>query len=49
LDLVKELAHKGYDPASDIYYLEMEDGSHDVPTWGRAFPVFLKWAFPENR
>lgn len=48
LDLVKELVHKGYDPASDIYYLEMPDGKHDVPTWGRAMPDFLRWAMRES-
>jgi len=47
-DLIKELINKGYDAAKDIYYLEMEDGSHDVPTWGRAFPTFLKWAFSNS-
>ncbi len=45
LDLIKELELKGYDIKEDIYYLEMNDGRHDVPTWGRAMPVFLKWAF----
>ena len=45
LDLVKELVNKGYSPADDIYYLEIEDGSHDVPSWARAFPSFLKWEF----
>ena len=27
------------------FYLELKDGKHDIPTWGRAMPVFLKWAF----
>jgi hypothetical protein len=44
-DLINELVSKGYNPESDIYYLEMPDGKHDVPTWGRAMPVFLRWAF----
>jgi hypothetical protein len=29
-------------------YLELQDGHHDVPTWGRALPVFLKWAFGKD-
>ncbi len=44
-DLIQELVDKGYEVHEDIAYLEMEDGSHDVPTWARAFPDFLKWAF----
>jgi hypothetical protein len=35
---------KGYTD-EHIHYLEMEDGKHDVPTWGKAFPVFLKWGW----
>jgi enterochelin esterase-like enzyme len=44
LDLISELKAKGYHD-DDIYYLEFPDGKHDVPTWGRGMPVFLKWAF----
>ena len=29
----------------DIKYLEMHDGKHDIATWGRAMPVFLKWGW----
>ena len=43
--LIEELVKKGYDPQTDIRYLELKDGRHNVPTWGRAFPEFLKWAF----
>lgn len=45
LDLMRELEQKGYDPDRDLYYLEIPDGHHDVPTWGRAFPTFLKWGW----
>lgn len=45
LDLMQELVNKGYDREKDIYYLEMADGRHDIPTWGRAMPVFLKWGW----
>lgn len=44
LDLIKELKKIGYDETS-IKYLELEDGKHDVPTWARAFPDFLKWGW----
>lgn len=44
LDLIEELFSKGYKP-KDISYLELDDGKHDVPTWGRAMPAFLKWAW----
>jgi len=45
LSLVYELEQKGYDRTNDICYLELSDGRHDVPTWARAFPEFLKWAW----
>lgn len=45
LDLLNELEAKGYDKQKDIFYLEMEDGLHDVATWARALPVFLKWGW----
>jgi enterochelin esterase-like enzyme len=44
LDLIVELKAKGY-TNEHLRYLQMDDGKHDVPTWGRAFPEFLKWAF----
>lgn len=45
LDVINELVRKGYDREKDIFYLEMPDGKHDIATWSRAMPVFLKWAF----
>ncbi|HEA30378.1 MAG TPA: esterase family protein [Leeuwenhoekiella sp.] len=48
LDLVKELQAKGYSFPGDITYLQIEGGRHDLPTWGKAFPGFLRWAFGEN-
>lgn len=44
LDLIKELKAKGY-PDENITFLLLDDGKHDVETWGKAMPVFLKWAF----
>jgi iron(III)-enterobactin esterase len=45
LDLIVELTKKGYRPFHDIQYYEMQDGEHNLPTWKRAMPEFLKWAF----
>jgi enterochelin esterase-like enzyme len=46
-DLIKELKAKGY-ADSDICYLELPEGKHDVATWGKAMPLFLRWAFGRN-
>lgn len=43
--LIRELVLKGYDAQSDIRYLELSDGKHNVETWARAFPEFLKWGW----
>jgi hypothetical protein len=48
LDLINELETKGYSKENDIEYLEIKDGLHDVPTWGRAFPEFLKWGWRKS-
>ncbi len=48
LSLIEELVAKGYDPGTDIRYLELKDGRHDVQTWGKAFPEFLKWGWGRN-
>jgi len=45
LDLIAELIKLGYKPYYDITYLEIKDGEHNVPTWGKAMPDFLVWAF----
>jgi hypothetical protein len=45
LDLINELVRKGYNRDDDIFYLEMPEGRHDVATWSRAMPVFLKWGW----
>nr|WP_294903916.1 alpha/beta hydrolase-fold protein [uncultured Lacibacter sp.] len=44
LDLIAELKKKGY-TEEVIRYLELEDGTHDVATWAKAFPVFLEWGW----
>lgn len=45
IDVVKELLQKGYKRPHDIFYYEMVGGKHDVPTWAKAMPAFLEWAF----
>lgn len=45
LDLIAELVKKGYDRKKDIHYLQIDDGKHDVATWKRAMPDFLKWGW----
>ena len=45
ISLINELIKKGYHPETDIRYMELKDGSHDVPTWALAFPEFLKWGW----
>ena len=45
LGLIEELEKKGYDNENDIHYVNYEDGKHDVRTWGRAMPAFLKWGW----
>jgi hypothetical protein len=45
--LIKELRKKGYSDGN-IEYLELKDGRHDVPTWGRAFPSFLEWGWAKQ-
>ncbi len=44
--LIRELQKKGYSYPGDITYVEIKGGRHDLPTWARVFPDFLKWAFP---
>ena len=44
-DLIKELVAKGYSEETNIKYIELKDGRHDVPTWGRAMPDFLRWGW----
>lgn len=43
--IINELLKKGYSAYSHIRYIELKDGKHDVATWAKAFPEFLKWAF----
>jgi enterochelin esterase-like enzyme len=42
LDLIKELKSAGFSE-KQINYLEVEDGAHNVATWGRVIPAYLDW------
>jgi len=45
LGFIDILVEKGYDRNRDVKYLELKEGRHDVPTWAKAFPDFLKWGW----
>jgi len=47
-DLIEDLKALGY-TGQHIEYLELEDGRHNVETWARSFPAFLKWGWERNR
>jgi iron(III)-enterobactin esterase len=49
LGLIEELEKKGYKKEGDIHYVNYEDGKHDVKTWGRAMPAFLKWGWGNEK
>jgi len=43
--LIGDLETLGYKNGTDIRYINYEDGKHDIPTWKRAMPEFLRWAW----
>jgi enterochelin esterase-like enzyme len=45
IDLMRILIRKGYREGNDMCYLQMPDGRHDVPSWAKALPAFLKWGY----
>ena len=45
IDLMRVLLQKGYKEGKDMQYLQLPKGKHDVPTWAKAFPTFLKWGW----
>jgi len=48
MGLIDELEKKGYDRGKDIFYKNYENGRHDVFTWGKAMPDFLKWGWANH-
>jgi len=47
IDLIGELEKIGYQGSSQISYLELADGKHDLNTWARVLPSFLHWLKPD--
>ena len=45
LGLINILVDKGYNMEEHIRFLELTEGRHDVATWAKAFPDFLKWGW----
>jgi enterochelin esterase-like enzyme len=45
LALINDLERLGYQNKKDIVYINYEDGRHDIATWARAMPEFLKWGW----
>lgn len=43
LGIIDELLKLGYTLHHDITYIELNDGRHDIDTWGRVMPIFFKW------
>ncbi len=43
-DLIAALKELGYNE-EQIFYLELEDGRHNIETWKKAFPAFLQWGW----
>jgi enterochelin esterase-like enzyme len=48
VSLIDDLVAKGYKNNSDIKFVQLKDGKHDVSTWAKAFPDFLKWGWGYN-
>jgi enterochelin esterase-like enzyme len=45
IDIMRELLAKGWKEGKDMRYLQLSDGKHDIRTWAKALPVFLKWGW----
>ena len=45
IDVMRELLAKGYLEGRDMAYLQLVDGKHEVSSWAKALPVFLKWGW----
>jgi len=44
-DVISALMQLGYREGSDIHYLEVIGGQHNLETWAKVMPDFLCWAF----
>ena len=45
LALIDDLESLGYKDGKDIRYINYEDGKHDIATWAKGMPEFLKWGW----
>ena len=45
-DVQALLAQKGYQANTDLVYVEVPGGQHELSTWATVMPDFLKFAFP---
>ena len=45
IDLMRELQAKGWIEGKNMHYLQLPDGKHDIRSWAKALPVFLKWGW----
>jgi len=45
LALIGDLEALGYRNGEDIRYINYEDGKHDIATWKRGMPEFLRWGW----
>jgi enterochelin esterase-like enzyme len=45
IDVMRELLAKGWVEGKDMRYLQLPDGKHDIRSWAKALPVFLKWGW----
>jgi enterochelin esterase family protein len=48
VDLIATLENIGYQGGSQLAYLELEDGGHNLETWSRVMPIFFKWLLSEK-
>ncbi|MDB5232855.1 MAG: esterase family protein [Chitinophagaceae bacterium] len=46
-DLIELLKQKGL-PADSVYYYEIAGGKHNIETWAKAWPEFLKWGWGKS-
>jgi enterochelin esterase-like enzyme len=45
IDVMRELLAKGWLEGKAMRYLQLPDGKHDIRSWAKALPVFLKWGW----
>lgn len=48
IDIMRELMAKGWLEGKNMRYLQLPDGKHDIRSWAKALPVFLKWGWKKK-